>query len=59
MKKSTGTIQLIASLCLLLGSTVNLLRICLHLPTAVSLASLPFLFASIVLYGVYLRHLRR
>ena len=53
--KSAHTIQLIASVCLMFGSVINLLNICTEIPFAVCILSIPLLLAAIVLYGVAFR----
>ena len=51
--KKVDVIQLIASLCLLFGSIINLLNICIEIPFALSICSVPFLLASIILYAIF------
>ena len=53
--KKINIIQLVASLCLLLGSIINLLDICIDAPFTFSICSVPFLIASIILYCIYLK----
>ena len=50
--KKVDVIQLIASLCLLFGSIIKLLNICMEIPFALSICSVPFLLASIILYAL-------
>jgi len=50
--KKAHVIQLIASLCLLFGSVINLLNLCMKIPFALSVCSAPLLLASIVLYAI-------
>ena len=51
--KNVNVIQLIASLCLLFGSIINLLNICIEIPLALSVCSVPLLLASIILYLIF------
>ena len=53
--KKANVIQLIASLCLLFGSIINLVKIFTDIPYILSLCSIPLLIASIILYGIYFR----
>ena len=53
--KKVNVIQLIASLCLLFGSIINLLNTCMEIPFALSICAGPLLLASIVLYAIFLK----
>lgn len=53
--KNLNIIQLIASLCLLLGSIINLLNLCIDIPFALSVCSAPLLFAAIILYAISIK----
>ena len=50
--KKVNVLQLIASLCLLLGNVINLWNLREGLPFAVSISAVPLLLASIVLYAI-------
>ena len=58
--KNIHVLQLIASLCLLFGSVINLLNACAEIPFGVSVCSVPLLLAAIVLYCIVLKkHMKR
>jgi phosphatidylglycerophosphate synthase len=50
--KKVNVLQLIASLCLLLGNVINLWNLREGLPFAVCILAVPLLLASIVLYAI-------
>ena len=50
--KKINVLHLIASLCLLFGSIINLLHIITDIPTALHVCALPLLLAAIVLYSI-------
>ena len=50
--KKVNVLQLIASLCLLLGNVINLWNLLEGLPFAVCILAVPLLLASIVLYAI-------
>ena len=52
--KKVNVLQLIASLCLLLGNVINLWNLREGIPFAVSISAVPLLLASIVLYAIVL-----
>ncbi len=51
--KNVNILQLIASLCLLCGSIINLLDLCVDIPFALKVCSVPLLLASIILYAIF------
>ena len=51
--KNVNLLQLIASLCLLFGSIINLLNICIEIPLVLSICSVPLLLTSIILYAIF------
>ena len=53
--EKVNVIQLTASLCLLFGSIINLLNSCIEIPLTLRVCSVPLLFASIVLYSIFLK----
>ena len=53
--KKVNLLQLIASVCLLFGSIINLLNLCIEIPLALSICSVPLLLVSIILYAIILK----
>ena len=53
--KKINVLHLIAAICLLFGCVINLLEICIEIPLALSVCSLPLLLASVVLHIILLR----
>ena len=53
--EKVNVIQLIASLCLLCGSIINILNLCIEIPLELSICSIPLLGASIILYSIFLK----
>lgn len=58
MKKGR-IIQLIASICLLLGCIINILNKCMDIPLILSFCTTPLLLAAIVLYAIFLKKLSK
>ena len=52
--KKVNVLQLIASICMLVGSLINLLNLCTEIPFEVYVCSVPLLFVSVILYIVVL-----
>ena len=52
--KKVNVLQLIASICLLVGNVINLLNLCIEIPVAVHVCSVPLFIVSVILYGVAL-----
>lgn len=55
--KNVNVLILIASLCMLLGTIINLLELCMEIPFALSVCSIPLLLASLILHGISLKKL--
>ena len=53
--KKVQILNLIASICLLLGTILNLLNHFIDLPAALYVLTVPFSLAAIVLYGIALK----
>ena len=52
--KKVDVLQLIASVCLLVGNIINLLNVCIEIPFEVYVCSGPLFIISAILYGVVL-----
>ena len=52
--KKVDVLQLIASVCLLVGNIINLLNVCIEIPFEVYVCSGPLFIISVILYGVVL-----
>ena len=52
--KKVNVLQLIASICLLVGNVINLLNICLEIPFAVYVSTGPLFIISVILYSIVL-----
>lgn len=52
--KKVDVLQLVASICLLVGSVINILNLCLEIPFALRIATLPLFLICVVLYGIVL-----
>ena len=50
--KKINIIQLIASICLLIGSTINLLNLVIEIPFGLYVCTGPLLLVSVVLFAV-------
>ena len=50
--KNVNTIELIASLCLMFGSIINLLNVCIEIPFILGICSIPLLLAAVILYAI-------
>ena len=52
--KKVNILQLIASICLLVGNVINLLNLCLEIPFAVYVCTGPLFIISVILYSIVL-----
>ena len=52
--KKVDILQLIASICLLVGNVINLLNLCLEIPFAVYVCTGPLFIISVILYSIVL-----
>ena len=52
--KKVNVLQLIASICLLVGNVINLLNICLEIPFAVYVSTGPLFIISVILFSIVL-----
>lgn len=52
--KKVNILQLIASICLLVGNVINLLNFCLEIPFAVYVSTVPLLIISVILFSIVL-----
>ena len=52
--KKVNVLLLIASICLLVGNVINLLNICLEIPFAVYVSTVPLFIISVILYSIVL-----
>ena len=52
--KKVNILQLIASICLLVGNVINLLNICLEIPFAVYVSTGPLFIISVILFSIVL-----
>ncbi len=52
--KKVNVLQLIASLCLGIGSLINLLALCIEIPFALHICTGPLFMIAVVLYSVVL-----
>ena len=52
--KKVNVLQLVASICLLVGNVINLLNICLEIPFAVYVSTGPLFIISVILYSIVL-----
>ena len=52
--KKINVLQLIASICLLIGSMINLLNLIMEIPFGLYVCSGPLLFVSVVLFIIVL-----
>ncbi len=52
--KKVNVLQLVASICLLIGNIINLLNICLEIPFAVYVSTGPLFIISVILYSIVL-----
>ena len=52
--KKVNVLQLIASICLLVGNLINLLNICLEIPFAVYVSTGPLFIISVILFSIVL-----
>ncbi len=50
--RKVNVLQLIASICLLIGSIINLLNLLIKIPFALYVCTGPFLLISVILFGV-------
>ena len=50
--KKVNILQLIASICLLIGSIINLLNLLIKIPFALHVCAAPLLLISVILFGV-------
>ena len=50
--KNVNIIELIASLCLMFGSIINLLNVCIEIPFVLGICSIPLLLAAVILYAI-------
>ena len=50
--KKVNILQLIASICLLIGSIINLLNLLIEIPFALYVCAGPLLLISVILFGV-------
>ena len=57
--KNVNLLQLIASLCMLFGSVINLLALITEIPPWLSVCAAPLLLAAVVLYFVAFFRARR
>ena len=52
--KKVNVLQLVASICLLVGNVINLLNICLEIPFAVYVSTGPLFIISVIIYSIVL-----
>ena len=52
--KKVNVLQLVASICLLIGNIINLLNIYLEIPFAVYVSTGPLFIISVILYSIVL-----
>ena len=52
--KKVNVLQLIASICLLVGNVINLLNVCLEIPFAVYVSTGPLFIISVILFSIVL-----
>ena len=52
--KKVNVLQLVASICLLVGNVINLLNICLEIPFAVYVSTGPLFIISVILFSIVL-----
>ena len=52
--KKVNILQLIASICLLIGSIINLLNLIIEIPFGLYVCTVPLLFISVVLFIIVL-----
>ncbi len=52
--KKVNVLQLVASICLLVGNVINLLNLCLEITFAVYVCTGPLFIVSIILYSIVL-----
>ena len=58
--KRVYILQLIAAICLLIGSIINLLNLIIEIPFGLYVCTGPLLLVSVVLYGiVFVKQIRR
>lgn len=58
--KRVNILQLIAAICLLIGSIINLLNLIIEIPFGLYVCTGPLLLVSVVLYGiVFVKKIRR
>ncbi len=50
--KKVNILQLIASICLLIGTGINLLKHFIEIPFALDVCAVPLLLTSAILYGI-------
>jgi len=50
--KKVNVLQLIASICLLIGSIINLLNLLIEIPFALYVCTSPLLLISVILFGI-------
>ena len=50
--KKVNIVQLIASICLLIGSIINLLNLLIEIPFALYVFTGPLLLTSVILFGI-------